>query len=275
MKKDHALMLAAALAYYVIISLPALLLALIGIVGIFVEEHTVRQNVLAFIQEWFGERSRDVIVSILYHTTSQKENTLRAVLGIGLLFLSITGVFGHLQVALNRIYHVRARMHLGIVQIIFKRFLALISFLLIVIVFGLSILISALLSRADHLVGKLWGIGWGVVFAIDIIASLIILTLLFIVILRVLPDGKMSMRDVVIGSVSTACLFLVGESILTIYLRNSSIASSYGATGSLIILLLWIYYSAVIIFFGAEITKVYAFKYGKGIKPDRFAEKVD
>jgi len=273
-QKDHALVLSAAFAYYTIISLPALLLSLIGIASVFVEEHAVRQNLLSTLQNLFGESARELVINILRNTTSRKEDTLRAVIGTVLLILGAMSIFGHLQMALNRIYGVKAKLKLGIKKIILKRIITFVSFALIAAIFGISVIANLFLSKGDFFIAHFLQKNWTTAFLVNTVLNILILIILFIIIFRVLPDGKIVFKDVLRGSFFTAILFLIGEELLTLYIHHTTIASSYGVTGSLIILLLWIYYSTAIILLGAEVTKVYALKYGKGIEPDKFAEKI-
>lgn len=272
-QKDHALVLSAAFAYYTIISLPALLLALIGIASIFVEEHAVRQNLLASLQSLFGESARELVINILRNTTSRKEDTLRAIIGTVLLILGAMSIFGHLQMALNRIYGVKAKLKLEIKKIFIKRIITFVSFALIAAIFGISVIANLFLSKGDFFIAHFIEKNWIMAFLVNTVINILILIILFIIIFRVLPDGKIVFKDVLRGSFFTAILFLIGEELFTLYIHHTAIASSYGVTGSLIMLLLWIYYSTAIILLGAEVTKMYALKYGKGIEPDKFAIK--
>ena len=263
----------AALAFYTIISLPTLLLALIGIAGFLVNETTARESLVTAVQSIAGSDPAQALGVILAYSTTSSENILRFVVGGVLLFFNITGLFSHLQAALNKIWNIKPKEHLGWGRKILSRLIAFGSFLLIAAVFASSILVNGFISKADKLFYFLHGNRYIGLLILSLISNAIIFTLLFALLFRILPDAKTKYKDVIIGGAITTLLFLIGEGILTVYFHYSSLGSSYGITGSLVILMLWIYYSAQIIFIGAEITHQYAQRYGEGVKAEEYAEK--
>ena len=183
------------------------------------------------------------------------------------LLFGASGVFGQLQASLNAIWGVQPKPGRGILGIIQDRILSF-GFILVV---GFLLLVSLLLTAAIALVGEWFG---GMVPGIEILAlilnsvlSLVVITLLFAMIFKFLPDAKIAWHDVWIGAFITAALFTVGKFALGLYLGKSGVSSSYGAAGSLIVLLLWVYYSAQILLFGAEFTQVYANRFGSHVAP--------
>jgi membrane protein len=189
-----------------------------------------------------------------------------------LLFFTVTGVFGNLQTALNKIWNIKPKETVSWKKIIANRCLALGSFLLIGFIFACSIIINGFIAQADTFFSFLHRYSYVGIIGITILSNVIIATILCTVLFKILPDAKTRFKDAVIGGFITTLLFLIGESILTVYFRYSSLGTSYGVTGSLVILMLWIYYSAQILFFGAEITQVYA-RHRGGITPHDYAEK--
>ena len=191
-----------------------------------------------------------------------------------MLLVGASGVFGQLQDALNTIWEVQPKPGLGVWGFIRGRFL---SFSM-VLGTGFLLLISLLLTTALAAVGTwLGGLvpGWGsVLHVVDLAVTFGVVTLLFAMIFKYLPDAKVEWKDVWLGSVATSALFMAGKFAIGVYLGRSGIGSSYGAAGSLVVLLVWIYYSAQILFFGAEFTQVYANRRGAKIAPSRNAESV-
>jgi membrane protein len=263
----------AALAFYTIISLPTLILALTGILSFFVSASTARDNLLEMIQRFTGTESYNLVKSILEHTTTSSENVLRIVVGGIVLFFTVTGVFGNLQAALNKIWNAQPKASVSWKRTMGNRFIAFGSFLVIAIIFASSIILNGFISKADFLFSFLQGNSYVGIIAITLLSNIIISTLLFTLLFKILPDAKTHIKDAIIGGLITTGLFLVGESILTLYFRYNNLQTSYGVTGSLVVLMLWIYYSAQILFIGAEITQVYARHHGKGIKLEDYAEK--
>jgi membrane protein len=238
-----------------------------------VSASTARDNLLEMIQRFTGTESYNLVKSILEHTTTSSENVLRIVVGGIVLFFTVTGVFGNLQAALNKIWNAQPKASVSWKRTMGNRFIAFGSFLVIAIIFASSIILNGFISKADFLFSFLQGNSYVGIIAITLLSNIIISTLLFTLLFKILPDAKTHIKDAIIGGLITTGLFLVGESILTLYFRYNNLQTSYGVTGSLVVLMLWIYYSAQILFIGAEITQVYARHHGKGIKLEDYAEK--
>ncbi len=273
---DNVPTLGAALAYYTVFSLAPLLVISIAIAGFVFGGDAAQGRIFEELRRLVGDQGGLAMQDVVRSAASQpRTGVLSAIAGIIALLIGASGVFGQLQASLNIIWGVAPRPGRGIAGVVKDRILSF-SFILVV---GFLLLVSLLLSAAITFCAQ-WvgGIAPGVEFlahASDIILSLAITTTLFALIFKFLPDARIAWRDVWIGALLTAVLFSAGKFALGFYLGMSSVGSSFGAAGSLIVLLLWIYYSAQILFFGAEFTQVWANRRGSHIKPARDAAFVD
>jgi len=275
--EDKAPQLGAALAYYTVFSLAPLILVLLAIVGlIFRNDPGGAWNKITEQLSYFLDKSAVEVVQNIAQKASQSNKSLLAtVIGIVLALFGASGVFGQLQDALNTIWGVKAKPGRGIWGFLCSRFLSFamvggVCFLLLV-----SLILESLLKGFSHYIqGVLPG---GIVIAIAVywIFDLAVVILLFAAIFKFLPDAKIQWRDVWIGAAMTAIFFAIGKWALGLYLGSGSAASAYGAASALITLLLWVYYSAQILLFGAEFTQVYACRAGRGVIPDEHAIRVE
>lgn len=273
-KEDGALSLGAALAYYTIFSLAPMLLIAISVAGLVFGREAAQGELVGQMRGLLGQQGAEAIQTMVANAGKHSSGVIGTILGIATLLFGATGVFSQLQASLNRIWDVEARPAKGIWGFLRTRILSFgmvlgIGFLLLV-----SLAISAAIAAMDTYITGLFPGGEVVIGIISAVIGLGLITLLLAMIYRFLPDVKIAWRDVWTGAVITAVLFLIGKVLIGLYLGNSSVASTYGAAGSLVILLLWIYYSSQILFFGAEITQVYAARYGSGIVPDEHAVAV-
>jgi len=274
--EDKAPQLGAALAYYTVFSLAPLILILLALVGvIFRNDPAGAWNRLVEQMSYFLDQSAIQVVQEIAHNASQPSKSVVATaIGIGLALFGASGVFGQLQDALNTIWGVKAKPGASIREFLRARFLSFamvagVCFLLLV-----SLVIEAVLKAlSDSLSTSLPG-GTGVALGIYFIFDLFVVAFLFAMIFKFLPDVDIQWRDVWIGAALTALFFLIGKWALGLYLASGAAASAYGAASSLITLLLWIYYSAQILLFGAEFTQVYTDRFGSEIKPARYAVRV-
>lgn len=270
-REDKASRLAAALSYYTIFSLAPLLIIVIAIVGLILDPGTVQRAILDQFQGLFGAESSSLIDTMIESTRRPAAGIIATVIGIVTLLFGALGVFGQLKDALNTIWEVEPKPSQGILGLLKDR---LLSFTMILGV-GFLLLVSLVLSTGLSALNG-WVESWlpgGAILAqiINLVVSFGVITLLFALIYKILPDAEIAWRDVWIGAAVTALLFSLGKLAIGLYLGNSSTASAYGAAGSLIVILLWIYYSAQILFFGAEFTQVYARLHGSRIVPDEDA----
>ena len=272
--EDKVPRLGAALAFYSLLSLAPLLLIAIGMAGLVFGAEAAQGQLVGQLRELVGSEGADAIEAMIANARKPSSGTLATVIGLGTLLLGASGVFGQLQDALNTIWEVQPKPGLNVWGFIRGRFL---SFSM-VLGTGFLLLISLLLTTAlAAVVTWLGGLvpGWeSVLHVVDLAVTFGVVTLLFPMIFKYLPDAKVEWKDVWLGSVATSALFMAGKFAIGVYLGRSGIGSSYGAAGSLVVLLVWIYYSAQILFFGAEFTQVYANRRGSRIAPSRNAESV-
>jgi membrane protein len=264
---DKAARLGAALSYYTIFAIPPLFVIVIFVASLYFDEQAVRTELLQQVGGLVGAKGAEAIESALNATGPHAKGLLASILAIGALILTSTGLFIELQSALNTIWGVEPKPGLGIWSFIKNRLLSFsivigIGFLLLV-----SLVISAALSAMARYVSGLVP-GLDVVWMIvNFVFSFAVVTVLFAMIFKVLPDVRIAWRDVWIGATFTALLFTLGKFLLGLYLGRNATVSAYGAAGSLVLILLWVYYSAQILFFGAELTQVYANRFGAHLQP--------
>ncbi|WP_066378845.1 MULTISPECIES: YihY/virulence factor BrkB family protein [unclassified Anabaena] len=269
--EDKASRLAAALAYYTIFSIAPLLIIVIAIAGAVYGEEAARGEIVSQIQSLVGRDGAEFIEIAIKNAYRPQAGTIASIISLLLLLLGATGLFAELQDSLNTIWEVQPRPGRGVSNIIRKRLLSFGMVVGIGILLLLFLIASAVLTA---LVNYFSGLFPGVNFLwqiVNFILSLAIATFIFGLVFKVLPDVRLAWSDVLIGASITSVLFVLGQFLLGQYLANSSFASTYGAAGSLVVILAWVYYTAQILFFGAEFTQVYARKYGKPIVPSRRA----
>jgi membrane protein len=269
--EDNVLRLSAALAYYAMFSIGPLLVIAVGLAGFAFGHQAVRSEIEGQLRAMLGENSAKMVESMM---SAQKQGggLITTIIGLVALLFGAAGVFGQLQDALNTIWGVKSKPGKGLLGLIRARFLSL----SMVLGIGFLLLVSMAVSTALSALTKSMGSGLPQVLAhaLNIVVSLGVVTLLFAMIFKYLPDIKVPLRKVWVGAILTALLFTAGKELLALYLGRASTASAYGAAGSVIIILMWVYYASVILFFGAEFTQVYAKQTGTQVVPSEFAEPV-
>jgi membrane protein len=259
--EDEALTRGAAIAFYTVTSIGPVLFIVVAIAGLVFGEDAANGAVSAQLGSLMGRQSAELLQTAIQNASGKLSGRLATLVGIVALVITASGVFTEMQQTLNVIWRaaprrstvsalIRARAtSLGLVAAL--GFLLLVSLVISAILTGLSGYINAVLP-AGHLILE----------TLNFLASLVLITVLFAAIYKVVPDRRIEWRDVIVGAVATALLFTIGKFLIGLYLGSSTVASSYGAAGGLIIALLWVYYSAQIFLFGAEFTKVYAHHHG-------------
>lgn len=257
---DQAARLAAALSYYTVFSLAPLLIIVISIVGLVIGQQAAQGEVMGQIAGYVGQESAGFIQNMLQQMSTPQNSIIATLIGLVTLLLGATGVFGELQASLNQIWDVppkKLSAQQGIRALIFNRVL---SFGMVLAI-GFLLLVSLIISTAVNAASQ-WMLGdTEKVFisqVLNLVLGFVVIMLMFALIFKFLPDTKIHWRDVWPGAAVTALLFTIGRLLISFYLSHSSTASVYGAAGSLVVLLLWVYYSAQILFFGAEFTQVYS-----------------
>ena len=275
--EDKAPQLGSSLAYYTVFSLAPLILVLLALVGVIFREDPAGawQKITDQMSYFLDKSAIEVVQNIARKAAQPGKNLLATIMGIALALFGASGVFGQLQDALNTIWGVKAKPGAGIWGFLRTRFLSFamvggVCFLLLV-----SLTLESVLKAFSHYVQEVLPGGIAVALAAYWIVDLSVVILLFAVIFKFLPDAKIQWRDVWIGSALTAILFAIGKWALGLYLGSGNAASAYGAASSLITLLLWVYYSAQILLFGAEFTQVYAEHAGRGAKPSEHAVRLE
>ncbi len=269
---DNAQRLGAALAFYSVLSLAPLLVILLAIVGAVFGDQAARGEIVSQIERQVGHTGATAIQDLITHAQKPKEGALATILGVITLLFGASGVFGELQASLNTIWQVRARPGGGLTAFMRDRFLSFAmmmgtAFLLIV-----SLVASTVLAAFEKfLTGSFAGFDY-LLPGLSMGISLVVFTLLFAMIFKIVPDVLIAWRYVWLGAAITSILFTLGKHLLGLYLGRSGIASAYGAAGSFVVLVVWTYYSALILFFGAELTHVHARLRGHPIIPSRNAE---
>jgi membrane protein len=269
---DNAFKLSASLSYYTIFALGPLLIIIISLSAIFYGKDVVEGKLFDQLSGLVGSDAALQIQSILVNAQQTHATTLGAIIGFIVLFIGATGVFTEIQGSINFIWSVRAKPKKGWVKYLFNR---LISFSLIIglgFLLLVSLIVNALLTfLSDTLTRKFPHFPVGFFNLANSLIILTVITCLFAVIYKVLPDAIISWTDAWIGSIFTALLFLLGKFLIGYYLGKSNLGVTYGAAASIVILLAWVYYSSLILYFGAEFTKVYALHSGEGIRPKETA----
>lgn len=273
---DKAPQLGAALAYYTVFSLAPLILILLAIIGVlFRHDPAGAWNRMVEQMSYFLDQSAvQVVREIAQNASHPSKGVLATVIGIALAIFGASGVFGQLQDALNTIWGVKPKPEAGFREFLHARFLSFamvagVCFLLLV-----SLVVEAVLKAFSHTVTNAMPGGAAVALTVYFIFDFVVVGLLFAMIFKFLPDAKIQWRDVWVGGALTAIFFLIGKWALGLYLGSGAAASAYGAASSLITLLLWIYYSAQILLFGAEFTQVYSDRYGSRVEPADYAMRI-
>lgn len=270
--RDKVPKLSASLAYYTIFSLGPMLMVVLFVSGFFWRSQAVESRLFGQIQELIGPAAATQIQQILQHAALDGNHTLRASIGLITLIIAATSVFTEIQDSINSIWQLKIRSDAGWFKLLRTRLLSFslvigLGFLLLV-----SLVLNALVAGVmDKLQAYFPHVTVVLVYVVDLVLTLLITTGLFAVIFKVLPDARIRWKDVAVGAVFTAVLFMLGRFGITYYIRNSRVDSAYGTAGALVVLLVWVYYSSLILYVGAEFTKCYAVTYGAEIQADKYA----
>lgn len=268
--------LAAALSYYTLFSLAPLLLIAIGVAGLVFGREAAQNQIVETLQGMIGQDSAKAVQEMI-QASSEKPKTglLSTVVGFVALLFGAGGVVGQLQTSLNKMWEVTPKPGQGIWGFLRQRFFSFAMVLAIGFLLLVSLVVTAVLSSFTAMVGSLLGDATFVAHAIDILVSFGFVTLLFALIYKYVPDVEIQWRDVWVGAALTSILFTVGKYLIGLYIGTSGVGSTFGAAGSLITILVWVYYSSLIFFLGAEFTRVYATQYGSGVAPAENAQPMD
>ena len=294
--KDKGFKHGAAISYYTVFSLPAILLIIIYSAGSLLGEARVRHELLALLTQYLGPDSAFELDSMLSNLNQERTSVWATLLGIGTLIFGATGVFYTLQDSLNSIWKIPEKIQKisgigGMIKLILDRmlslamvltlgFILLVSMILDMLIVGINALIDNLEESVKEMLADTWP--WFVNFLeeidfifitaylLDLAVGLLVITLVFALIFRFLPSARVAWRDIWLGSFITAILFTLGESIIGWYIANSNVTSTYGAAGSVVLILLWVFLSSQILLFGAEFIYIFCKSKGREIQPANF-----
>ncbi|MCL9683864.1 YihY/virulence factor BrkB family protein [Legionella maioricensis] len=266
---------AAALAYYTVFSLMPILLICISIVGILFGEDAARGEIVAQISRLIDKETALQIQEIILSANKPTTAFYARIVSLVVLLVSASGVFSEIQQGLNNIWGVRTRSDLGWLVKIRSRFFPFIMVLGVAFLLLVSLILNTSLALLSNYLNRFMGTNIFIDLIISHLISFFIITLLFAMTFKILPDVELSWRDVWLGALITSLLFSMGKILLGFYLNKFHIASVFGAAGSLIIILVWVFYSSQIFFIGAEITKIFSLYKGKKIIPSRNAILID
>ncbi|MBK9046855.1 MAG: YihY/virulence factor BrkB family protein [Bacteroidia bacterium] len=269
---DRGIKLSAALAYYTIFSLPPLLILIIAVTGFFYGQDAIEGRIYFQIQGMVGKEAALQVQEAIKNTTIDNNSNWATIVSIIALLFGATGVFSEIQDSINVIWGLKAKPKKGFIKLVINR---LISFSMIITI-GFLLLVSLILNALIDLFNERLQLLFPdlaviTFYVFNQLFMLSIITSLFITVFKVLPDAKINWRDVFVGSIFTSILFMAGKWIIGLYLGGSDVATAYGAAGSVIVILLWVYYSSIILFLGAEFTQIYALRHGKTIQPSDYA----
>jgi membrane protein len=268
--------LAAALSFYTLLSLAPLLIVAVAVAGFVFGEQAARGELVDQIRSFVGQSGAQVIQTILAQSSGQGQGLTATISSLVIALVGATTVFGQLQTALNQIWNVQVRSDHSTVRSFLRTRMAALG---VVVLVGLLLLAVVGLSWALGVMQRYFpqsipGGAW-LWSGLDIGLSILVLSALAGILLKALPDVEVTWDDLWVGALITGVLLTLGKFGISMYLRLANVGSAYGVFGSLVVLLVWIYYSALILLFGAEVTQVYASRYGKRIQPAPYAERTD
>jgi membrane protein len=273
---DEAPRLAAALSYYTVFSLPPILILILLVTGVFADPDVVESRLLGEVEGVLGSDAAAQIGTMVSQAADFGGGLLTTVLTVAALAFGATGAFYQLQSALNKAWGVAPAPESGLRDFVVKRLLSFAMILGVAFLLLVSLALSALLTRASVEIAQLLpgALTGPTLLAVDVGLSLVVVTVLFAAIFKVLPDARVAWRDVWIGALVTAVLFVAAKLLFGVFLSMSDPGSAFGAAGSLAVILVWVYFSAMILFLGAEFTQVRARRRGARIEPAPGAVRV-
>lgn len=277
--EDKVLRMSAALAYYTIFSLAPILILVIALLDTFFKRDAIEGKIYHQISGFVGHDAALQIQEIIAHTAISGKSRIATVISIIILIFSATSVFGEIQDSINNIWRLKTKPKRGWVKMLINRLLSFsivvsLGFLLLV-----SLIVNALMDALSERIATVMPeLSIIVLYVFNLLLVFVITTLLFGIIFKVLPDAKIKWKHVMAGAITTAILFMLGKWAISFYLGHSKISTTYGAAGSIVVVLLWVYYSAIILYFGAEFTRHFSQWKGSRIYPNDYAvwvEKVE
>jgi membrane protein len=270
--EDDILKYSASLAYYTIFSIAPVLIVIISICGAIFGKQAIQNQLYGQINELVGTKAAIQIQDTIANIHLTGNNIFATIVGIIILLVGATGIFGEVQDSLNKIWGLRIKTRKTWWKLIINRLLSFSIIICIGFVMMVSLVLNALISAFGNFLSRYFS-EFSVIFLqiTDSVLTFIITTFLFSLMFKILPDAKIKWKDVFIGGLITSVFFTVGKLAIGYYLGSSSISTVYGAAGSVMIIMVWVYYSSIILYLGAEFTKVYAKLHGGKIVPNEYA----
>lgn len=264
--------LGAVIAYYAVLSLPGLLVVVINTVGAIWGTDIVQGEIYEQIEDAIGTNAAQGVATIVENSQEDGRTVISTIIGIAVLVFGATGVFYQLQISINEIWSVKVDPDAGFLKVVRDRAVSLAFVMVIIFLLMISFVASTAITLMSNYLSSIWEPGWVVMAQIlEFSLSTVILGSLFILIFKYMPDVKLDYRTVWLGGLITGVLFNIGKFLLSIYFGEADPGSTYGAAGSLVLVLLWVSYSCLILFFGTAFTRVFAEFYGYNIHPAKHA----
>jgi membrane protein len=274
--KDKVMKMAASLAYATIFALPGLLIIIIWVTSFFYSPSDVQGRLLSQMTDLIGTKAVVQVQEVLINTKFDYTTLWAKILGIVTLVLSATGAFGEIQDSINTIWSLKTKPRAGFVKILINRLLSFSLVISLAFILIVSLVVNTLISALmDNVQAAFPGVPIVLYFILNQLVTAIVLVLLFGSIFKVLPDAKISWRDVLLSSIITTILFMGGKFLIGYILGENMTVNAYGSAGAVIIILLWVYYSSIILYLGAEFTQAYLKVKGRHIRPNRYAVWVE
>lgn len=270
--EDKVTKLSGSLAYYTVFSMGPLLVMIIALCGIFLKKDAIENRIYFILEDFVGKDTAIQLQEIIKNAGIGDKGTVAAIVSIVMLLVGATTVFAEVQDSINSIWGLKPKPKRGWLKLLQNRFLSFsviisLGFLLLV-----SLAITGLIEGlGDYLQARFPDVTVVVFYIMNLALTLGVSMLIFAVIFKVLPDARIRWKDVFAGALVTAILFLIGKFAISLYISTTEVGSTYGAAGSLVVLLVWVYYSSIILYIGAEFTKAYATKFGAAIHPSDYA----
>ncbi|HEU4901930.1 MAG TPA: YihY/virulence factor BrkB family protein [Flavisolibacter sp.] len=269
---DRIVKLSAALAYYTVFSIGPMIIVMIYVAGLVYGREAIQGNIFHQLQGLIGADAAGQIQEMIKNAALNNSGPVAAAIGIATLLIGATSVFAEIQDSINMIWGLKPKPKKGWLKMILNRLLSFSIIVSLGFVLLVSLVINGLIEALmDRLQARYPNVTVVVLYVLNLVITFSVITALFSVIFKVLPDALIKWKDVMVGSMVTAILFMIGKFGITFYIGQSNVSGTYGAAGSLVVLLLWVYYSAIILYFGAEFTKAYATDYGSLIRPSGYA----
>ncbi|MBK9731797.1 MAG: YihY/virulence factor BrkB family protein [Chitinophagaceae bacterium] len=274
--EDHAIKYSAALAYYTIFSMAPAILIIMSLLGFFFGRQAIEGEVYGQINSLVGMQAALQIQDMIKNINLTQDTLFATAVGAALLLIAASGIFGEIQDSINSIWGIKAKPKRGLLKLLINRLLSFSMLVTIGFILTVTLMISALVNLLSTAIGNYFpGITLYFLFAFNNLLTMVAITALFTIIFKILPDAVIKWRFVIVGALVTTGLFMIGKFVIGYYLTKSNIASIYGAAASIMIIIVWVYYNAIILYFGAEFTQVYTQLIGGKITPKKYAVLIE